>query len=121
MTPELKEICEAYKAYQAQTIPRHLMDAKERLWEAVKAFAKSKGWESWTVDLVYEQESRSCKCNECGDVHSKRGRRPGLYINDKSIQQIVNEEAQKDITVESKGGAWIDVRFPTSMLTNGRV
>ena len=107
MTPELKEICEAYKAYQAQTIPRHLMDAKERLWEAVKAFAKSKGWESWTVDLVYE--------------HSKRGRRPGLYINDKSIQQIVNEEAQKDITVESKGGAWIDVRFPTSMLTNGRV
>ncbi len=22
MTPELKEVCEAYKAYQAQTIPR---------------------------------------------------------------------------------------------------
>ena len=91
MTPELKEICEAYKAYQAQTIPRHSIDARERLWEAVKAFAKSKGWESWTVDLVDEQESRSCKCNQCGNVHTK-GRRPGLYINDKSLRQIVDEE-----------------------------
>ena len=91
VTPELKEVCEAYNSYQAQTIPKHLMDAQERLWEAVKAFAKSKGWESWTVDLLDEQESRSCKCNQCGDVRTKKGRRPGLYINDKSLRQIVEE------------------------------
>lgn len=100
MTPELKEVCEAY---QAQTIPRHSIDARERLWEAVNAFAKSKGWESWTVDLVYEQESRSCKCNQCGDVRTKKGRRPGLYINEKSLRRIVEEEgvvcAGVDVTV----------------------
>lgn len=91
MTPQLDELCEAYTIYLAQTVDRHRDAALDRLGEAAKAFAESKGWHPWVVDLVHLGEKHSCKCSECGDLHVRYGRKPGLYINGRGLQEIIDE------------------------------
>lgn len=90
-TPQLDELCDAYASYRAQTIDRHRDAAFDRLGEAAKAFAESQGWQQWEMVLILQKEMCSCKRSECGDLHVRTGRRPGLYINGKSLQEIVDE------------------------------
>ncbi len=86
----LDRLCNAYREYLSQSVKRR---AGNELLDAAKSFAASRGWELWTMDLVHEAEMNACKCTECGDLHMRRGLEPGLYINGKSLQQLVDEEA----------------------------
>ena len=89
----LDRLCNAYREYLLQSVQSHKRRAGNELFDAAKSFAASRGWESWTMDLVHEPEMHACKCTECGDLHMRRGLEPGLYINGKSLQQLVDEEA----------------------------
>ena len=88
----LDRLCNAYREYLLQSVPMHKRSAGKELFDAAKSFAASRGWESWTMDLVHEPEMHACKCTECGDLHMRRGFEPGLYINGKSLQQLEHEE-----------------------------
>lgn len=87
---QLKELVNAYNTYTAQTVERHIEDAKERMFKDAETFAVYKGWQSWNIELVLVTERHQCKCT-CGDIHMRIGRRPGLYINGTSLQELVDE------------------------------
>lgn len=90
----LDRLCNAYREYLAQSVPILKRSAHNELYDAAKSFADTRGWESLKMDLVHEPETHTCKCTECGDLHMRSGRRPGLYINGKSLQELVNEESK---------------------------
>lgn len=95
VSPHLQELVSAYNEYLAQSgSAMHLAETQERLYRAAEAFGAAKGWTNWCMELVRMTERHVCKCQECGDIHMRMGRRPGLYINGKTVQALVDEESK---------------------------
>lgn len=96
MTPELLALCDAYREYYCQTSELHRKTAWQALGKAVEAYAKAKGFDTWGWDYQFVAQEQYCQCKDCGDQHVKGVRQPGLYINGKSINAIVDEERASD-------------------------